>query len=1255
MRAFLRRAVLGIFLLSLSGKAFSAVFINELLWAGSDLSTADEWVELYADADTDVSGWILTSVNSSGEEVAIVRFSTGTIIGSNQYFLIANNDAANSRLARDADVITKSLTLPNTKLLIRLKDQSGTIIDLADDGVGVPFAGANASGTGTRASMERILYGLGNIKEHWATAQGFLGFDDAAPMRGTPGFPNGGVVISSSSQSSSALSDSSVLSSLSSESSKTTSSDSSESSDSSDSISSSESSMAFGQSSESFSYSSITVDPLPKLIITEILSNPKGVDTLEWIEVQNVGSGAIDLQGMKLADNSNTFIIQSGALLEAGNFRSFRKNETGLSLDNGGETITLLSGSMVFDALMYPETAEEVSFGRDPADPNLLLPFCVPSEGQPNSIKGLPVTIMIQSGQPEGAGKVTLNVRAETLSGSLASATCSWDFGDGFLSTSCNPPSHTFSTVGDYLITLSVKDYCSTTVVQTLPILVLPKGSAKKVIPDSPPPVDPAVPVVDLCGVDHGEQILISEFIPDPLGDETAEEWIELKNMMPISINLCGWVLDDSEEGSKAHVLKDFPIAAGAFAVLRRPETGIALNNDGDSVRLISPSGRIADEEVFDRALAGESYALRSDGNFVWTPFHTPGSDNRFRTAERRFPTDIVIISAALPNPSGVDKGAEWIELTNVSDDSVTLSDWSLDNAEGGSKPFRLHGIQLSSKETRRFGMAETGLELRNSQDSARLLDPDGNVVSFLSWTEAEDGRIYRPYAFSSERVKAVVTRVVDGDTFDMMLTDIEHLDRIPEELRRRWLAQEDTENPAISVRMIGIDTPETVHPKKAVEKYGLEASNYVRSLIEGKNIELEFDTEMWDKYQRLLAYVYIDGALVQAKILQNGLGFAYLRFPFIRAQEFLAYEAEARKAKLGLWSSPEMVEEVLLLSDEIKEEILFEKEGLHIAFDPKPGVVASGSTVKIKMSQPSQVYLSINSGFFLSFTGAFIVRENISVSVYAEAHYGSGELLRSETIAGRYTVPITYETGSLIISEVYPSPLKDEVEWVEIENRTAKDIVLADWFLDDVLEKGSKRWKIPADKIICAHGFLALTGETWKLAFNNDGDDVHLLLPDGRSAASLTYPKFKKGMAYARIPFSASGALHCVTATATPGSVNIFVDPIVLAKASAKKSSTSKNPKVKSAVSKTSKMKLKKQPVRYKNVLSSAEEPELPAIPEKLLRLKALVGGESARGAERPVELWLKHEFLAFAIALSILTELLFRPLTAVFQKRAI
>ena len=104
----------------------------------------------------------------------------------------------------------------------------------------------------------------------------------------------------------------------------------------------------------------------------------------------------------------------------------------------------------------------------------------------------------------------------------------------------------------------------------------------------------------------------------------------------------------------------------------------------------------------------------------------TPGAENRFRTAERRFVTDRAIVSAALPNPVSRDEEGEWIEITNVSDDSLALTDWKLDNAEGGSKPFLLKGILLASKETRRFSIQETRIQLRNSSDTVRLLDRTG-------------------------------------------------------------------------------------------------------------------------------------------------------------------------------------------------------------------------------------------------------------------------------------------------------------------------------------------------------------------------------------------------------------------------------------------------------------------------------------------------------------------------------------------------
>lgn len=124
-----------------------------------------------------------------------------------------------------------------------------------------------------------------------------------------------------------------------------------------------------------------------------------------------------------------------------------------------------------------------------------------------------------------------------------------------------------------------------------------------------------------------------------------------------------------------------------------------------------------------------------------------------------------------------------------------------------------------------------------------------------------------------------LVKRVVDGDT--LLLSNGER------------------------VRLIGVDTPETVHPKKPVERFGKEASVFTKKLCEGKIVRLEYDQNKRDKYKRLLAYVYLkDGTFVNAEIVKQGYGYAYTRFPFKYLEEFREYEKEAREKKQGLWAS---------------------------------------------------------------------------------------------------------------------------------------------------------------------------------------------------------------------------------------------------------------------------------------------------------------------------------------------------------------
>ena len=123
------------------------------------------------------------------------------------------------------------------------------------------------------------------------------------------------------------------------------------------------------------------------------------------------------------------------------------------------------------------------------------------------------------------------------------------------------------------------------------------------------------------------------------------------------------------------------------------------------------------------------------------------------------------------------------------------------------------------------------------------------------------------------------VRRVIDGDTFQL-----------------------DNEE---RVRLIGVDTPETVHPRKPVEYYGPEASAFTHRQIEKRLVLLEFDRTFRDRYGRILAYVFRqpDEFFLNAELIKQGYGYAYTRFPFARRAEFLRYEAEAKAAQRGLWA----------------------------------------------------------------------------------------------------------------------------------------------------------------------------------------------------------------------------------------------------------------------------------------------------------------------------------------------------------------
>ena len=122
-----------------------------------------------------------------------------------------------------------------------------------------------------------------------------------------------------------------------------------------------------------------------------------------------------------------------------------------------------------------------------------------------------------------------------------------------------------------------------------------------------------------------------------------------------------------------------------------------------------------------------------------------------------------------------------------------------------------------------------------------------------------------------------VVERVVDGDT--IVVRGVGH------------------------VRLIGVDTPETVRPGRPVELFGREASAFTKRLLEGRRVRLEYDRDRTDRYGRTLAYVHLaDGTFANAEIIRQGYGHAYTRFPFRHLDRFRQLERQARAAGRGLW-----------------------------------------------------------------------------------------------------------------------------------------------------------------------------------------------------------------------------------------------------------------------------------------------------------------------------------------------------------------
>jgi micrococcal nuclease len=158
-----------------------------------------------------------------------------------------------------------------------------------------------------------------------------------------------------------------------------------------------------------------------------------------------------------------------------------------------------------------------------------------------------------------------------------------------------------------------------------------------------------------------------------------------------------------------------------------------------------------------------------------------------------------------------------------------------------------------------------------------KVLIYDLALLMMLVTAYAEEGVIADEYQ---------VTDVIDGDTIDV------------------WMNGKETR-----VRLLGVDTPETVRPGSPVECFGKEASNYTESMLLGEIVYLETDSSQaeYDRYGRLLAYVYLEGSNVSFNQMLLAEGYANMyknNVPIKYEADFAESERLAREYNKGLWGA---------------------------------------------------------------------------------------------------------------------------------------------------------------------------------------------------------------------------------------------------------------------------------------------------------------------------------------------------------------
>ena len=254
--------------------------------------------------------------------------------------------------------------------------------------------------------------------------------------------------------------------------------------------------------------------------------------------------------------------------------------------------------------------------------------------------------------------------------------------------------------------------------------------------------------------------IRLNEVLPAPAeidwnGDGSAnmdDEWVELTNRGQERIDLGGWALDDLAGGGSAayRIPPGTFLQPGGFLLLFRGQTGVALNNDADTARLLGPDGAEVDAFAYAKPRSDASYSRSTDGGGDWTDAYPP-SPGRPNVPAAPTPTATatatptpfaagVALNEILPDPQVVDWDGngtadwsdEWIELYNTGSTAATLGGWTLaDDTKTYTIPA---GTVIWPASPLLLFRRQTGLSLGDWRDRVTLSRPDGQPADQFAY-----------------------------------------------------------------------------------------------------------------------------------------------------------------------------------------------------------------------------------------------------------------------------------------------------------------------------------------------------------------------------------------------------------------------------------------------------------------------------------------------------------------------------------------